>query len=368
MYSSFKKFSFIVLFTLIASGVFALDCDSSTNSLALGCIASRLGSGAVTVLNLLLGLAFVSGWGFIVAAIFKFKQVKENPTQVPVSTPFAFLLTAVLLIFIPGLLTTGAVTVFGSDPGSQSIGNNEKAQQIDLVTSTVAMDTPTNFDQTLFGMASRLTQIFPNLMNIIVGSAYLAGLGFAIAAMMKLKAVKDNPQQNTVAMPLSYIAIAVLLVFMTSLLNPVSETLFGTADDVQAGAMGQGSATLVSGGASTTASEPTGGIDDLFTNVYSNFSSIAQLIGGTAYIAGLMFLVAAMLKIKQHKDNPQQVTLATSLIFLLAGIGLVFLPSTLMEAAETIFSSSVVAGGVTSDNITDNPWASSSGTVSSGSQ
>ena len=75
-----------------------------------------------------------------------------------------------------------------------------------------------------------------------------------------------------------------------------------------------------------------------------------------------------MLKIKQHKDNPQQVTLATSLIFLLAGIGLVFLPSTLMEAAETIFSSSVVAGGVTSDNITDNPWASSSGTVSSGSQ
>ena len=351
-----KRISFIVCCVLLPVGVYALDC--ATNSLALGCIANRLGSGADTLLNLLLGLAFVSGWGFMIAAIFKFKQVKENPTQVPVSTPFAFLLTAVLLIFIPGLVTTGAVTVFGSDPGTQDLANNAKAKSIQLVTSTPTISDPTNFDQSIFGMASRLTQIFPNLMNIIIGSAYLAGLGFAIAAMMKLKAVKDNPQQNSIAMPLSYVAISVFLVFITSLLVPVSETLFGTDDDVQAGALGQGSSSLVSGATSQQATQPDGGISDLFTNVYSDFSSIAELIGGISYLAGLIFLFAAMLKIKQHKDNPQQVTLATSLIFLVAGIGLVFLPSTLMEGAETLFSSSVVSGGVSSDNITNNPWAS----------
>ncbi|MEC8882696.1 MAG: hypothetical protein VX737_05410 [Pseudomonadota bacterium] len=354
----FKKITFIICSILLPIGVFALNCD--TNSLALGCIANRLGSGADTLLRLLLGLAFVSGWGFMIAAIFKFKQVKENPTQVPVSTPFAFLLTAVLLIFIPGLLTTGAVTVFGSDPGTQDLANNAKAESIQLVTEAPSISTPTNFSQSIFGMASRLTQIFPNLMNIIIGSAYLAGLGFAIAAMMKLKAVKDNPQQNSIAMPLSYVAISVFLVFMTSLLRPVSETLFGSADDVQAGALGQGTSILVSGATNNQVAEPEGGISDLFTNVYSNFSSIADLIGGTSYIAGLIFLFAAMLKIKQHKDNPQQVTLATSLIFLVAGIGLVFLPSTLMEGAETLFSSSVVTGGVSSENITNNPWASNS--------
>ena len=82
-------------------------------------------------------------------------------------------------------------------------------------------------------------------MNVIVGSAYLAGLGFSIAAMIKLKAVKDNPQQNSPTMPLAYVAIAVLLVFMPSIIEPVSDTLFGSSDDVQAGALGQGSSSLI---------------------------------------------------------------------------------------------------------------------------
>ena len=73
---------------------------------SLGCIALRLSSGGTVLIELLLAIAFVSGWGFVIAAIFKFKQVRENPTQVPVSTPFAFLLTAILLIFIPGLMNT----------------------------------------------------------------------------------------------------------------------------------------------------------------------------------------------------------------------------------------------------------------------
>lgn len=350
-----KKIAVFICLHLCVSAAMALSCTD--DSLALGCIASRLGSGADTILNLLLGLSFVSGWGFMIAAIFKFKQVKENPTQVPVSTPFAFLLTAVLLIFLPGLMSTGAVTVFGSDPGVQDTGANQKAVSIGLVTDP-GIDQPTDFEGSIFGMASRLTQIFPNLMNIIIGSAYLAGLGFAVAAMMKLKAVKDNPQQNTISMPLSYIAIAVFLVFMTSLLTPVSETLFGTdgGSDMEAGAVGQGAKVLVTGGSSPVASDPSGGINDLFVNVYTNFASIAELIGGISYLAGLLFLFAAMLKIKQHKDNPQQVTLATSLIYLLAGIGLVFLPSTLMEAAETIFSSRVTATGVSQSNVENNPW------------
>ena len=82
-------------------------------------------------------------------------------------------------------------------------------------------------------------------MNVVIGSAYIAGLGFSIAAMIKLKAVRDNPQQNQVTMPIAYILIAILLVFMPSILRPVSETLFGSEEDVQAGAEGQGSTALI---------------------------------------------------------------------------------------------------------------------------
>lgn len=242
----FLKWSAILLHT---SAAYAnqLNCSSGSDvALSLGCIAVRMTGGATSVVDMLLGLSFVSGWGFIIAAIFKFKQVRENPTQVPVSTPFAFLLTAMLLIFIPGLMTTGAVTIFGNMFSGQAMSlTGEQAKNIGLVSSTYTPQLQEPSSDSLFGTAARLTEIFPDLMNVIIGSAYIAGLGFSIAAMIKLKAVRDNPQQNPVTMPLAYVMIAVLLVFMPSLLKPVSETLFGDTEDVQAGALGQGSSTLI---------------------------------------------------------------------------------------------------------------------------
>ena len=101
-----------------------------------------------------------------------------------------------------------------------------------------------------------------------------------------------------------------------------------------------------------------GGIKSLFQNVYSNFDQIATLLGGSAYLAGLVFVVAAMMKIKQHRDNPTQVPVATGLIYLLAGVGLIFLPTTLQEGADTIFTSvNNEATGVSDAYIDNNPWA-----------
>ena len=50
----------------------------------------------------MLGVA-LAGLGFGIAAIFKFKQHKDNPTQVPIGTPFALLAISVLLVFFPAI-------------------------------------------------------------------------------------------------------------------------------------------------------------------------------------------------------------------------------------------------------------------------
>ena len=52
----------------------------------------------------MLAVAYIAGLGFGVAAIFKFKQVKDNPTQIPISTPFALLGVSTLLVFLPGVI------------------------------------------------------------------------------------------------------------------------------------------------------------------------------------------------------------------------------------------------------------------------
>ena len=68
--------------------------------------------------KLMLGVAYLAGLGFGIAAIFKFKQHKDNPTQVPIGTPFALLAISVLLVFFPAIYAPAGKTVFGCGGGT----------------------------------------------------------------------------------------------------------------------------------------------------------------------------------------------------------------------------------------------------------
>lgn len=57
----------------------------------------------------------VSSVGFFIATILKFKQYKDNPTQIPVSTPFAFLLVAVLSLTSYQIIKPVTKSTFGVD-------------------------------------------------------------------------------------------------------------------------------------------------------------------------------------------------------------------------------------------------------------
>ena len=63
--------------------------------------------------NLLVVFAYVSGIGLLIAAVFKLKQVKDNPTQIPVSTPAALFLCGTLSMFLPSIFMPAGASVFG---------------------------------------------------------------------------------------------------------------------------------------------------------------------------------------------------------------------------------------------------------------
>ena len=139
--------------------------------------------------------------------------------------------------------------------GEQAVAEGIMSAPVDITPPTESGETGAQQQsKTMFGMANRITQLFPSLMNLIIGSAYISGLGFAVAAMVKLKAVKDNPQQNPVTMPLAFLAVSVLLVYMPSIISPTQETLFGKGTETEGGAVGQGYAKLID--SSTTATSP----------------------------------------------------------------------------------------------------------------
>jgi intracellular multiplication protein IcmD len=64
--------------------------------------------------NLLISIAYLAGIGFSMGAIFKFKQHKDNPTQVPIGQPFGMLAVGVLLVFLPGIFKPAAKSIFGT--------------------------------------------------------------------------------------------------------------------------------------------------------------------------------------------------------------------------------------------------------------
>jgi len=57
----------------------------------------------------------VAGLAFSLAALVKFEQHKDNPTQIPVGTPIALLFIAAALLFMPTVLSVTGTTLFGSD-------------------------------------------------------------------------------------------------------------------------------------------------------------------------------------------------------------------------------------------------------------
>jgi intracellular multiplication protein IcmD len=90
----------------------------------------------------------------------------------------------------------------------------------------------------LGSIAENITSNFSSLTELITACSYIAGLGFAIGAIMKFKMHKDNPTQVPIGTPISLIFIAAALLFLPSILSVTSYTIFGTSGGTVAGPSG----------------------------------------------------------------------------------------------------------------------------------
>ena len=99
--------------TILFSIVFYSRADDTINDVA-DTIIGQLKSGREMILQ----MSFIAGLGFMVAAFFKFKQHKDNPTQVPIGNPLTYLLIGLLLLYVGSLATPLGETLFGEGAGA----------------------------------------------------------------------------------------------------------------------------------------------------------------------------------------------------------------------------------------------------------
>ena len=90
----------------------------------------------------------------------------------------------------------------------------------------------------LGSMATSITQTFTSVAKLITAGSYLAGLGFAIGAIMKFKQHKDNPTQIPIGTPIALTFISAALLFLPSILGVTGHTMFGAAGGSVAGPTG----------------------------------------------------------------------------------------------------------------------------------
>ncbi|PWY56965.1 type IV secretion protein IcmD [Legionella qingyii] len=86
--------------------------------MSIGGMASTITSSFTNLTKLITAGSYLAGLGFSIGAIMKFKQHKDNPTQIPIGTPIALVFIAAALLFLPSILGVTGVTMFGGSGGS----------------------------------------------------------------------------------------------------------------------------------------------------------------------------------------------------------------------------------------------------------
>ena len=93
-------------------------------------------------------------------------------------------------------------------------------------------------------------------------------------------------------------------------------------------------------------------IGDMASSIYGTFTNVGLAITGGSYVAGLALAIGAIMKFKQHKDNPTQITIGTPISLVFIAAALLFLPSILSVAGFTMFGIQGTTAGPTGVTIT----------------
>lgn len=85
------------------------------------------------------------------------------------------------------------------------------------------------------GIGSVATTVTGNLAAIarlITAASYVAGMAFAVGAIVKFKAHKDNPTQIPIGTPIALLFVGAALIFVPTVFKVAGSTMFGASGAV----------------------------------------------------------------------------------------------------------------------------------------
>lgn len=81
-------------------------------------------------------------------------------------------------------------------------------------------------------VASNVTSNLSAIAKTITAASYVAGMGFAVGAIVKFKAHKDNPTQIPISAAMVPLFVSIALIFAPTVFKVTGETLFAQSGTV----------------------------------------------------------------------------------------------------------------------------------------
>jgi len=91
-----------VAYAVVPPSVAASSTDSS--GMTIGDMAESITDSFTDLTKLITAASYLAGLAFSIGATMKFKQHKDNPTQIPIGTPIALVFIAAALLFLSSIL------------------------------------------------------------------------------------------------------------------------------------------------------------------------------------------------------------------------------------------------------------------------
>ncbi len=98
-------------------------------------------------------------------------------------------------------------------------------------------------------------------------------------------------------------------------------------------------------------STTTPSIGSLASSITSSFTNLTKLITAESYLAGLGLSIGAIMKFKQHKDNPTQIPIGTPIALDAVAAALLFLPATVSAEGLTGLESAALSGDLSASSV-----------------
>ncbi len=197
------------------------------------------------------------------------------------------------------------------------------------------------FAQDINDVASSMVDSASSLPGFVAGLAYLGGLIVGVTAIFKLVDHVNNPTQTPLSVPVIRLLIAGSLFGLPIFAEAVWVTINGAGAETNfdAGANSLTSPMNIFFAAPAFVSLAAGldaNWNAMMGHILAAVDEIPGLVGAVGYLLGLVIMVSALYKTRDHVENPSQVPLKDAVIrFIIAG-ALFALPTVFEAMYETV--------------------------------